>query len=927
LFHYSLNLTGCLVLGTAESVKAASNLFVPVDEACKIYARKLNLSNPLFAFTSSSTLVPSLHPQRIPENLSISFNLAREVDQLIANRYMPISVVVDEQMHILQMRGDLDLYLKLTPSTTALNLLSMAREGLAVPLRTALYQAQTQNLPIRQEQIQMELGERFSNGDVSRPRLNLEVLPFQPALTNALYFLVFFSPIAPSAPIASPATVEHLEPADLEREVVNLRQALAAATQRELSAQAHLQTVIQDQTQLNQNLRVANEEILSSNEELQSTNEELQTAKEEIQATNEELLITNNELRSLNLQQNQDNNDLTNFIASVSIPIVMLTNERRIRRFTPAAQKLFNFIPTDIGRPFTDLHGNFDISQLEPMILEVMDTLNSKEQEIQTAAGYWYSLRIRPYRTTENQVDGVTLVLQDIDTLKRHTALLEIARNYAETIIETVNIPLIVLDDKLRVSTANRAFYETFQVSEAETIHRGLFELGNGQWAIAQLRSMLENIWANELPVQDFEVNHDFEQIGEKNMLVNACKLRQADNTDMILLAITDVTERTARQQAEAANLAKDEFLSNLSHELRNPLTSMLAWAQLLRTSACDEATIHRGLEVIEQSGKLQNQLIEDLLDGSRIASGKLQLNSNPIDLSLLVQATLDSVHLSAEAKNIQLMPSLSSLTVMGDAERLQQVLSNLLSNAIKFTPAGGQVEITLAQVDQQVQIQVRDTGKGIPADLLPHIFERFYQGDSSTTKTNQGLGLGLAIVQQLVNLHGGTVQAESSGLGQGTTLTMRLPLYATPPTAPPIVETALNAAPPPNIEGLRILAVDDQVEVLAVLQMTLETFGAAVLTVTTAREAIAALSESPDSYDVLISDIGLPEEDGYFLIQQVRALSAEAGGQIPAIALTGYASAAEQQRAIEAGFQMHMAKPFNLVQLGAIVANLVKQT
>jgi two-component system, chemotaxis family, CheB/CheR fusion protein len=401
----------------------------------------------------------------------------------------------------------------------------------------------------------------------------------------------------------------------------------------------------------------------------------------------------------------------------------------------------------------------------------------------------------------------------------------------------------------------------------------------------------------------------------------------------MILLAIADVTERTARQQAETANRAKDDFLSNLSHELRNPLTSLLGWVQLLRNRDCDEATIDRGLEAIEQSGRLQKQLIEDILDGSRIVSGKLQLNSHTIDLSLLLQAALDGVHLLAGAKNIQLVPSLSSLTVLGDGDRLQQVLSNLLSNAIKFTPAGGRVDITLSQVDQQAQIQFSDTGKGIVADFLPHIFERFYQGNSSSTKTNQGLGLGLAIVRHLVNLHGGTVQAESPGEGQGATLTVRLPLYAPPPTSPPIVEpttveTSLNAAPHRSVlEGFHILVVDDLVDVLLALQLMLEDYGANVLTVTTAREAIAALSESPSRYDVLISDLGLPEEDGYFLIQQVRSLSAEAGGQIPAIALTGYAGKAEQKRAMEAGFQMHMAKPFDLLQLVAIVADLVKRT
>ncbi|MGB8698955.1 MAG: ATP-binding protein [Thermosynechococcaceae cyanobacterium] len=509
--------------------------------------------------------------------------------------------------------------------------------------------------------------------------------------------------------------------------------------------------------------------------------------------------------------------------------------------------------------------------------------------------------------------------------------------------MEMVQIPLVVLDTDLRVSSANRSFYEIFQVAEAETIHTVLFELGNGQWDIPQLRSLLASILAHDQPIQDFEVNHDFEQIGPTTMLLNACKLQREDNTNMILLSIEDITERkqfeteliaqerAARQRAEAANRIKDEFLSNLSHELRNPLTSLLAWVQLLRNRILDDAETERALEAIEQSAQAQNHLIEDILDVSRITSGKLRLNLRSIDLGGVVQAALDSIQFTAVEKNIQLGSSLRSIAVQGDSDRLQQVLGNLLSNAIKFTPAGGRVEIALSQVDNQAQIQVSDTGKGIPADLLPHIFERFYQSDSSTTKTNQGLGLGLAIVRHLIDLHGGTVHAESPGEGQGTTLTVRLPLYVPPPTSLPIVEptveTSLAASQNPRaLEGLQILAVDDQVDVLLALQFMLGSHGAEVLTVTTARAALAALSESPGCFDMLISDIGLPEEDGFFLIQQVRSLSAEAGGQIPAIALTGYTSEAEQQRAIEAGFQMHLAKPFDLVRLVAIVADLAKQ-
>jgi len=945
LFHYSLNETGLMLLGQSESVKTSSALFTVVDEACKIYARKATLTRSIFSFMPSTQSVSSLKRQpQGPRSLALPFDLAREVDRWISNHYAPVAIVVDDQMQIVQMRGDLDPYLKLTPGTTELNLLLMAREGLAIALRTAIHQAQNQNAPVRQAQIELAAGERLvPNATAKEPlRLNLEVIPFRPAMADTRYFLVFLEAVSPQVSL-SPATVGNLELGGLERELVQLRQALAAAIQRELSAQAHLQVIIQEQNQLNQNLRVANEEILSSNEELQSTNEELQTAKEEIQATNEELSTTNDELRSRNLQQNRDNSDLNNFLASISVPIVMLTNELRIRRFTPTAQRLFNFIPTDVGRPFSDLHANFDISRLEPMILEVLETLNTQEQEIQTQAGYWYSLRIRPYRTTENQIDGVTLVFVDIDVLKRHAATLEAARNYAETIVETVQIPLVVLDAELRVQTANRSCYEVFQVSEVETGRPLIFELGNGQWNIPQLRSILTAILTNMSQVQNVEVDHYFEQIGQKTLLINACKLNQADNADMILLQLEDISERKqfetersrlltqeqiARQQAEAANRAKDEFLANLSHELRNPLNTMLGWAQLLRAGTLNEATVARALEVIEQSAKAQSQLIEDILDTSRIVSGKLKLSTRPVDLDLVVQAAIYIVQLSAEAKNIQLVASLSSTTVMGDADRLQQVLWNLLTNAIKFTPAGGRVEVKLesSQLPDPTQnsyavITISDTGQGIQADLLPHIFERFRQGDSSTTKASQGLGLGLAIVQHLVELHGGTVQAESPGAGQGATLTVQLPLHA--PTSPPIAPTLPVSPEPPDLAGLRILAVDDQVDALELLKFTLEDYGAAVLTVTTARDAIAALSAS--RYDLLISDIGMPGEDGYFLIRQIRSLSAKAGGQIPAIALTGYGGEVEQQRAMEAGFQTCVTKPVELRQLAWMMVNLAK--
>ena len=942
IFHYSLNPTGFLLLGTSESTGKYSELFTVIDKRYKIYAKKPTANRPIFSFVTSNYPIVKLdEPQPENSNPSAEFDLEKKTDKLILNRYAPVGVVINDKMEVLQFRGEIDLYLKLAPGKPSLNLFQMVRSGLLLELRTIIYQAQRQKILVRKE------GLRIVESAQSRI-VNLEVIPFNLATHKELYFLVLFEQAPPTVNNLSSFNPESQEQPDLEREIVWLKQELATAKQEQVATQEYLQAVIQEQEDINQDLKVANEEILSSNEELQSTNEELETAKEEIQATNEELNTTNEELRSRNLELHQLNNDLTNLLASINIPILILTLDLRIRRFTPMGQRLFNLIPADAGRPLSDIRTNLDIPDLEPLILDVLDTLIIKELEVQTFGGHWYNLRIRPYRTIENQIDGVVLVLIDIDVLKRSAATLEQARNYAEAIVETVQVPLIVLDSDLRVNKANRSFYETFQVSASQTAQSLIFELGNGQWNLPGLRSLLEDILANDTSIQNLEVEHRFEQIGQKTMLLNAWKIIQQGESQSILLAIEDITERkqfelersnllaqeqSARQQAEIANRAKDEFLSNLSHELRNPLNTILGWAQLWRTRDFDSSAITRAWEVVERSARVQAQLIDDMLDVSRITSGKLHLKTRLIDLLSVVDVAIESVKLSAEAKTIQIVSQLNSATVVGDFDRLQQVLWNLLSNAIKFTPAGGRVEITLEAVDTHAQIQVSDTGIGISADLLPYVFERFRQGNSSSSKATQGLGLGLSIVRHLIELHGGTVQAQSPGEGQGTMITVRLPLRSMPPeiTPPTYLEPNVLSGmdildgknPSLTLEGLCILAVDEQADSRDLIKWMLEDFGAEVVVVTSAREAIAALTESPDRYNLLLADIGMPEEDSYSLIRQVRALDASAEGQIPAVAITAYVSEQEQQMAIDAGFQMHMAKPINPTQLVLMIANL----
>ncbi len=387
------------------------------------------------------------------------------------------------------------------------------------------------------------------------------------------------------------------------------------------------------------------------------------------------------------------------------------------------------------------------------------------------------------------------------------------------------------------------------------------------------------------------------------------------------------VREQAARRQAEEANRIKDEFLATLSHELRTPLNAILGWAQMLRMTKLEEATASRAYATIERNARAQAQLISDLLDVSRIITGKLRLDQKPVDLAATVDAVLDTVRPAAEAKGIpitvHLAPAVSP--VLGDPDRLQQVVWNLLSNAIKFTPIEGRVEVYLRQVEGNVEIAVSDTGSGILPAFLPFVFDRFRQAESTTTRSHGGLGLGLSIVRHLVELHGGTVAVESAGEGAGATFTVALPVRATflpspgpEQAAPPAAAGAWDAR---LLAGVRVLVVEDDEDTRELLVRALERGGAEVEEAASVAMALAALDRRLP--DVLVSDIGMPGEDGYSLIRKLRASTRERGADLPAAALTAYARSEDRVQALQAGFQTHIAKPVDPSELVAIVARL----
>jgi PAS domain S-box-containing protein len=403
-------------------------------------------------------------------------------------------------------------------------------------------------------------------------------------------------------------------------------------------------------------------------------------------------------------------------------------------------------------------------------------------------------------------------------------------------------------------------------------------------------------------------------------------KRAEHERTQLLIL------EQKARKEAEGANRAKDEFLATVSHELRTPLNAILGWARMLQAGRLDEAQIARAYETVERNAKAQAQLIEDLLDVSRIISGKLRLDVRPLELASVIEGAIETTRPAAEAKGIRVVTVLDprGSPVTGDADRLQQVVWNLLSNAIKFTPKGGRVLVRLERVNSHAEITVSDTGVGISPEFLPHVFDRFRQADGSITRSYGGLGLGLAIVRHLVELHGGTVSADSRA-GEGATFTVQVPAIAlraveavtAPRRVQPTAGGDVSLESITTLDGLRVLVVDDQQDAVEVLAAVLGQCGAEVRSANSAAEALETLQEWKP--DVLVSDIGMPGEDGYELIRRMRALEPEQGVHIPAVALSAHARTQDRLRALSAGFEMHVPKPVEPAELVMVIASLTR--
>lgn len=553
---------------------------------------------------------------------------------------------------------------------------------------------------------------------------------------------------------------------------------------------------------------------------------------------------------------------------------------------------------------------------------------------------------------------GFVVSLQDFTAVKeeqeRHLAEEASLRHRAaelETLLEVVPIGIgIARDAGGSHVQINRAFAELLRMSPHDNASLSApdderpqhFRVMRDGRELSPEELPLQQVARTGTPLFNMEVDVVFADGHRRRLLEHASPLIDEHGVSRGSVgAFIDVTERRnyeeqrerlleaereARREAERANLIKDEFLAGLSHEIRTPLNSILGWANILRRSPSIPEEAKAGLEVIERNARLQTRLIEDLLDLSRIVSGKIRLDVQQVTLATVVEAAVSSIQPGVVAKGLRLVTVIdpNAGPVAGDPVRLQQVLWNLLANALKFTPKGGQISVVLERVDSHVELSVSDTGIGISPEFLPHVFDRFRQADGSTTRSYGGLGVGLSIVKQLVELHGGTVRASSPGEHQGSTFVVSLPLVAVRGEAAhahPEVDCPMDQAfDVPSLTGVDVLVVEDDDDSRALLAAMLGHSGATVMAVESARGALEALESRVPH--VLISDIGLPELDGYGLMRAIRSLP-EPFGRIPAMALTAYARSEDRRLALLAGFQLHMAKPVDRDELCAAVASL----
>jgi two-component system CheB/CheR fusion protein len=754
--HYALKPSGFLILGPSESIGTLSDSFHQVENAHQIYQMRPTASTAALPRSESPQVEGRVGPRERAAQTRTGPEVLREADRLVLAEHGPPGAIIDSDLNIVQVRGRTTPYLELSPGAPTRNLLKLAREGLIAGLGKALRTARQKNAPATEKGFRIEDAGRLK--DVA-----IKVTPFRGVSTDEeLYFLVQFEESEPAAHEKAKgrtATRETGESARLRGELVATKE--------------YLQSIIEENATTLEELRAANEESQASNEELETAQEELESANEELNTLNEELKIGNMDFSKLN-------RDLANLLESISIPLVMVGRDLRIRRFTRAIEPLLNVIPSDVGRLITDLQPQMELPDLRRLLLDALEGGDRKPRDVRDSQGRWHSLRILPSVGLDGKIDGAVLMLINIDAAKR-------GLDFAEAIVETVREPLVILNQNLQVVQANKTFYTTFRAVREETEHRLIYDLGNGQWNIPKLRELLENILPAHSTFRDFEVAHVFEHVGRKVMLLNASEIYNPNaQARTILLAFEDVTDRKQAEEALCTtNSELQHFAYALTHDLQEPLRMVVNFTQLL----AQEYTGKLGKEADQYisysvDGALKIEALLQALLSYWEVTGRAEDSFTAVECDAVLTKALSNLETAiAETGAIVTSDPLPSL--VAEEVMLTSLFQNLISNSIKYrsreTP---RIHVSAERDGEGWLFAVRDNGIGIDPQYFDRVFGMFKRLHG---KDIPGTGIGLALCRKIVERKGGRIWVESEE-GKGAAFRFTIPARR-PETTPQIVQ------------------------------------------------------------------------------------------------------------------------------------------
>ncbi len=912
MFHFALRPDGFLFLGSSETVDATGRLFTPVDKKNRIYRANASIRSARTLPRLPLGTVERIVPEPEPRGASRRHADIAELHRGLLEPYSPPSILVRADGEIVH-TSNAEPYLRFATGVPTQHVQQLLQPELRVAVRAAMYQAGLSNETLQSPNVRLQR-------DGQRLIVSVVVRPVQHAdwPTPLMLLLFMESPDRSSTGAEADDGVSNPLVQQLETEL-----------QRK---DTQLQRVIEQNETAVEDLRASNEELQAINEELRSATEELETSKEELQSTNEELITVNAELKSKVEEMAEINDDLQNLISSSDIATVFVDRDMRIKRFTPAATRLFSIIANDVGRSLLNITHRLDYDDLAADAAATFSSLRPVEREV-SGDGRWYLVRILPYRTVEDRIDGAVLTFIDITSRRSAEHSMELDRERMQLIADSMpDFAIMTTDEQGRFTSWSAGAHRLFGYAEAETLGQPIdiiFTPEDRDAGMPQLemRRARDNGKAND---ERWHQHKDGTRVFVSGVM-SPMRLGRARGFAKIARDITTRHQEEAWRShaltlavSDAANAAqasqmKDEFLAIMSHELKHPLNLIQVNTQLLQAlpEVRELKAVHKIGRAIQNTVRSQARIIDDLLDISRTRTGKLVLQLGAVDLAEALQSSLEWAERNARDQGLHFDAQIAEqlLPVHADAARIEQIAMNLLSNAFKFTARGGRVGVSLDSQGEEAVLRVTDSGRGIRAEFLPHIFEMFKQDAASTTSREQGgLGIGLALVHDLVQLHGGSIAAESAGAGLGSTFTVRLPIHESSDFSP-----LDGPVEPDALQGLRILFVDDSTDTVESFAALLRFEGAKVLAATSAAQALELAGAN--ELDLLVSDIGMPGMDGYELVSELRRRAATKS--LPAIAVTGYGRAQDEQQALAAGFDAHLSKPIDLRRLKALVRNL----